>query len=290
MKKLGTGLLAIAAIFTLVACGSKQTETKQTSEKGKPTKIVVGSQGGDAEIWKFIAKSDLAKQADVQIEVKEIDGGPQLNSATADGTVTVNAFQSLGYLVSFNKESKEKLIPIATTYMEPMGIYSSKYKKVSELPEKAVIALADNPANTARGLRLLEAAGLITLKSDFNNGTGTPADIKDNPQKLTFKLIDDTTGPRILPDVDAALISNTVAFEGGLNVLKDSLYKEKIDPNTKTSINVLVTTQAHKNDQALKKLADLYHSDEVKQFIADKFGGTKVEVKEPIDALWKDVQ
>lgn len=52
--------------------------------------------------------------------------------------------------------------------MEPMGIYSEKFQSVDDVKDGSLVALADNPANTARGLRLLEAAGLITLADDFD--------------------------------------------------------------------------------------------------------------------------
>ncbi|WP_312499744.1 MetQ/NlpA family ABC transporter substrate-binding protein [Enterococcus sp.] len=288
MKKyLGVSLLFSAFVFA--GCG-QQADTSASGDSTAPEKVVIGSVGSDAEIWTFIAGLDETKDAGLSIEVKEIDSGPQLNAATVEGEVAVNAFQSLGYLLSFNHDSDTDLVPIATTYMEPMGIYADSIDDIADVPDGAVVALADNPANTARGLRLLESAGLITLSDDFDNGTGTPSDIVDNPKDLTFKLIDDTTGPRILPDVDLALISNTVAFEGGLNVLTDSLYKEEIDQNTKTSINVLATTEENADDPALQKLADLYHSDEVKDYIEDNFGGTKVDVQEDITTLWQDVQ
>lgn len=288
MKKyVGAGLLFSALLFA--GCG-QQTETATSGDATEPEKVVIGSVGSDAEIWNYIAGLAETKEAGLSIEVKEIDSGPQLNTATVDGEVAVNAFQSLGYLLSFNNDSDKDLVPIATTYLEPMGIYSDSIEDIADVPDDAVVALADNPANTARGLRLLEAAGLITLTDDFDNGTGTPSEIEQNPKNLTFNLIDDTTGPRILQDVDLALISNTVAFEGGLNVLTDSLYKEEIDQNTKTSINVLVTTEAHADDPALQKLADLYHSDDVKDYIDENFGGTKVDVQEDITTLWQEVQ
>jgi D-methionine transport system substrate-binding protein len=287
MKKGMQGIL-LAAAFLLVGC--KQAENSQAQNQEELTKVVIGSTGSDAEIWQFIADSDMAEKAGLTIEVKEIDGGPQLNTATVEKQVDVNAFQSLGYLASFNKDSDNTLVPIVTTYMEPMGIYSDKYRSIKEIKDGALVALADNPANTARGLRLLEAAGLIKLAADFNAGTGSTSDIVENPQQLDFKLIDDTTGPRILKDVDLALISNTVAFEGGLNVLKDAIFKEEINKNTKPSINVLVTTKERKDDPALKKLGELYHTQEVKDYIQKEFGGTKVEVKEEIETLWRDVQ
>jgi D-methionine transport system substrate-binding protein len=268
MKKGIKGIL-LAAAFLLVGC--KQTENSQAQDQGDLTKVVIGSTGSDAEIWQFIADSDMAEKAGLAIEVKEIDGGPQLNNATVEKQVDVNAFQSLGYLVSYNKDSNNTLVPIMTTYMEPMGIYSDKYQTVKEIKDGSLVALADNPANTARGLRLLEAAGLIKLAADFDAGTGSTSDIVENPKQLDFKLIDDTTGPRVLKDVDLALISNTVAFEGGLNVLKDAIFKEEIDKNTRTSINVLVTTKERKDDPVLQKLGELYHTQGSQGLYSKKF-------------------
>lgn len=107
---------------------------------------------------------------------------------------------------------------LGTTYLEPMGIYSAKYKKLSQLPKGATIALANNAANEARGLLLLADAGLIKLKKNFNVASGSVNDVAANPKQFKFKLIDDTTGPRVIKSVDAVLIGNTIALSGGLNV------------------------------------------------------------------------
>lgn len=254
------------------------------------TKVTVSSIGSDYDVWKFIAESEEAKKAGLEIEVKEIDGGLPLNKSVADGIVDANAFQSLGYLDAFNKESDNALVPIGTTYIEPMGIYSKKYKKIEEVKEGAVVALADNPANTTRALRLLESAGLIKLKPDFDDGVGTPDDVIENPKKLEFKLIDDTTAVRVLDDVDLSIIGNTIALEGGLNVLKDAIYKEEINDSTKSRINVIAVKKGREKDENLLKLVELYHTPKVQEFIKEKFEGTKVEVKKDIKDVWKEAE
>lgn len=254
------------------------------------TKVTVSSIGSDYDVWKFIAESEEAKKAGLEIEVKEIDGGLPLNKSVADGVVDANAFQSLGYLDAFNKESDNALVPIGTTYIEPMGIYSKKYKKIEEVKEGAVVALADNPANTTRALRLLESAGLIKLKPDFDDGVGTPDDVNENPKKLEFKLIDDTTAVRVLDDVDLSIIGNTIALEGGLNVLKDAIYKEEINDSTKSRINVIAVKKGREKDENLLKLVELYHTPKVQEFIKEKFEGTKVEVKKDIKDVWKEAE
>lgn len=288
-KKVGYGLLLLTSLVAISGCGkasdSEGSKESTNGEKQSET-IVVGSVGSDADIWNFIAKSEAAKEAGLTIEVKNITEGPITNTATVDGGVDANAFQSIGYLESFNEASDEKLVPVATTYVEPLGIYSEKFKTVDEIPNGATVALADNPSNTTRGLRLLETAGLIKLKDDFDDGIGTPSDVVENPKDLQFILIDDLTGPRVLPDVDAVLISNTIALEGGLNVLKDSIFHEEADTALRATINVIVVKEGRENEEDLKKLGDLYHSEEAQKFIEETFEGTKVEVKESIEDVW----
>lgn len=286
MKKWLSGLL-IASVLLLGAC-SNQEKAEETKELAKEETIRIALVGPDAEIWRFIAESDAAKEAGIKLEVQDITGGAITNNAVADGDADANAFQSIGYLESFNAESPVKLVPVATTYIEPMGIYSNKFKSVEEITDGATVALADNPSNTTRGLRVLESAGLIKLKDDFDDGIGTPDDVVENPKNLEFTLIDDLTGPRVLPDVDLVLISNTIAFEGGLNVLEDSIYREEADATTRKSINIIAVKEDRADEEALQKLGELYHDSKVQEFVAEKFDGTKVEVDEPVSDVWED--
>lgn len=273
------------SVVALSACGQKANSDSE-KEVVENEKVVVASVGSDAEIWKFIASSSAAKEAGLEIEVKEITGGPITNQATADGDVDANAFQSIGYLESFNADNVIQLAPIAATYVEPMGIYSDKFASIEEISEGATVALADNPSNTTRGLRLLETAGLIQLKVDFDDGVGTPDDVIENPKNLQFTLIDDLTGPRILPDVDLVLIGNTIALEGGLNVLKDAIFHEEADTALRATVNVLAVKADRASEEKLIKLGALYHDPEVQAFVNEKFDGTKVEVNTDIADIW----
>lgn len=255
--------LIIVIIFAFIAIFLVRNQTSSGNDKNE---ITIGSIGSDAQIWNYIAKLPETKQKGIKIKVKNFTDGVSLNTSTAQGKIDVNAFQSYAYLAAYNKSStKNKLGVIGTTYLEPMGIYSSQYKKISEIPDGATIAIANNAANTARGLRLLEKAGLITLKSSFGSLSGIN-EIKSNPHDFKFKEIDDTTGPRVIKDntIAAALIGNTVALEGKLNVLKDSLYHEKIDQSTKDNINILATAKKNQSNKNFKKLISLYHSKKFK--------------------------
>ncbi len=287
LKTITKSLLALSAVVALAACSNQTTSNSTTSNSKSELKTVkVASVGSDAEIWRHIAETDQAKKAGLKIEVEELNGGVPLNQAVAEGSVDANAFQSIGYLQGFNESNSSKLTPIGTTYIEPMGLYSKKVKSLNDLPNGAKIAIPDNPYNTTRALRLLETAGLIKLSADFKEGTGTPSDIVENKKNFEFLLIDDTTSVRVLDDADLIAIGNTIALEGGLNVLKDALFYEKADESTITSINVIVVKSGNESNDDYKKLVDLYHDAEVQKFISDKFQGTKVEVKKPISEVW----
>ena len=287
LKTITKSLLALSAVVALAACSNQTTSNSITSNSKSELKTVkVASVGSDAEIWRYIAESDQAKKAGLKIEVEELNGGVPLNQAVAEGSVDANAFQSIGYLQGFNASNSSKLTPIGTTYIEPMGLYSKKVKSLNDLPNGAKIAIPDNPYNTTRALRLLETAGLIKLSADFKEGTGTPSDIVGNKKNFEFLLIDDTTSIRVLDDADLIAIGNTIALEGGLNVLKDALFYEKADESTITSINVIVVKSGNESNDDYKKLVDLYHDADVQKFISDKFQGTKVEVKKTISEVW----
>ena len=290
LKTIAKSLIALSAAFVLGACGNNASSSASSSNaqsSGSELKTVkIASVGSDADIWRYIAESEQAKKAGLKIEVQEINGGVPLNESVADGTVDANAFQSIGYLQGFNEANSNKLVPVGTTYIEPMGLYSKKVKSLNDLPNGAKVALPDNPYNTTRALRLIESAGLIKLSSDFKDGTGTPSDIVENKKNLEFLLIDDTTSVRVLDDTDLIAIGNTIALEGGLNVLKDSLFYEKADASTITSINVIAVKAENADKEEYKKLVDLYHDPEIQKYISEKFAGTKVEVKKPVSEVW----
>ena len=290
LKTIAKSLIALSAAFVLGACGNNASSSASSSNAQSSASelktVKIASVGSDADIWRHIAESEQAKKAGLKIEVQEINGGVPLNESVADGTVDANAFQSIGYLQGFNEANSNKLVPVGTTYIEPMGLYSKKVKSLNDLPNGAKVALPDNPYNTTRALRLLETAGLIKLSSDFKDGTGTPSDIVENKKNLEFLLIDDTTSVRVLDDTDLIAIGNTIALEGGLNVLKASLFYEKADASTITSINVIAVKVENADKEEYKKLVDLYHDPEIQKYISEKFAGTKVEVKKPVSEVW----
>src|SRR5574344_979452 len=282
MKKLLGLVLGLSV--GLAGWGKQEAPATDAAQKDSSALLTVTmtATGSDADIWRFIADLPETKAAGIQLEVKNFTDYVSMNTAVANKEIDLNAFQSYAYMVAFNANNKDQIPPVATTYLEPMGIYSSKVKKLEEFKTGTTIAIPNDGANESRALLLLQSAGLVKLKDGFDNVQGTPADIVENAKQIQIKPIQMATAVRVKDEVDAIVLGNTLAMEGGLNVLKDSIYYEPIDQSTKMNVNILATAADRQNDPILQKVAALYHTEAVKQYIDQHFGGTKVAVNKPV--------
>ncbi|MEZ2720518.1 MetQ/NlpA family ABC transporter substrate-binding protein [Paenalcaligenes hominis] len=223
-----------------------------------------------AELLEFV-KPTLSQQG-VDLDIKVFTDYVQPNVQVADNQIDVNFFQHKPYLDTFNKEHKTELVSIALVHVEPFGAYSNKIKDLSELKDGALVALPNDPSNGARALLLLQQEGLIELK-DPSNILATSRDVAKNPKNLKFKELEAATLPRVLADVDLALINTNYALEAGLNPLKDALFIEGADS---PYANIVVTTAEKADQEDVKKLIEALHSDAVRQQIEDKYQGAIV--------------
>jgi D-methionine transport system substrate-binding protein len=279
------GVLFSASVLSLTACGKQDTPTHNTANDSTTQTVTIASTGSDADIWRYIADLPETKAAGLKLDIKNFTDYVAMNTAVANKEIDVNAFQSYAYLVAYNANNNQKIAPLSTTYLEPMGIYSSKVKSLNDFKTGATIAIPNDGANESRALLLLQSAKLITLKPDFDYVKGTVADITENNKKIVIKPIQMATAVRVKDEVDAIVLGNTLALEGGLNVLKDAIFYEPIDQSTKMNVNILAVAEARKDDATLQKVGTLYHLPAVQSFVNEKFAGTKVNVEQPISYL-----
>lgn len=225
-----------------------------------------------AEILHFI-KPQLQAQG-IELQVKEFSDYVQPNAAVQDKQLDANFFQHQPYLDSYNKDRKSDLVqvPNGKVHVEPFGAYSSKIKTIAELKDGATIAIPNDPSNGGRALLLLAKQGLIVLK-DPSSLTPTPLDIAQNPKKLKFKELEAPLLPRALADVDLALINTNYAMEAKLNPTKDALFIEGADsPYT----NIVAARKDRADGADIAKLMQALRSEQVRQFIQDKYKGAVV--------------
>ncbi|MDQ0778528.1 D-methionine transport system substrate-binding protein [Streptomyces aurantiacus] len=267
--KITTAVLAAGALtLGLTACGSDKDAASDTSGP----LIVAASPVPHAEILTYV-KDNLAKDAGLDLQVKEFTDYVLPNTATEDGSVGANYFQNQPYLDDFNKKNGTHIVPVVTVHLEPLGLYSSKIKKPGELKSGATVAVPNDTVNEARALKLLDTNGIITLKDGAGNDA-TPKDIAKNPKNLKFKELEAAQTPRSLDDVDAAVINGNYAIESDLKPADDALVLESADDNPYG--NFLAVKKGNEDDPRVKKLAKLLTSAKVKKFIEDKYAGSVI--------------
>ena len=254
MKKLLVAVAAFAAISANAA------ETLSVAATAVP----------HAEILEFV-KPTLAKEG-VDLKVKVFTDYIQPNVQVAEKRLDANFFQHQPYLDEFNKGKGTNLVSIAGVHLEPLGAYSSKFKTLEEIPSGANVVIPNDATNGGRALLLLQKAGLITLK-DKNNILSTPKDAAENPKGLKIRELEAATLPRVLTQVDLALINTNYAIEAKLNPKADALF---IEGDDSPYVNILVARPDNKDSDALKKLVGALHSPEVKAFINEKYKGAVI--------------
>lgn len=93
-------------------------------------------------------------------------------------------------------------------------------------------------------------------------------------QNLKIKELDAPQLPRVLDEVDAAIINTNYALAADLNPTKDALVIESKDS---PYANILVVREGNENKDYIKALDEVLTSKEVKEFIATKYKGSIVE-------------
>lgn len=253
---------------------AETTAEETTASSGELQKIVVGaSPAPHAEILK--AANDVLKEKGYELEIKEYVDYIQPNLALESGDLDANYFQHLPYLESFNKENGTNLVSAGAIHYEPFGVYAGKTTSLDELQDGATIAVPNDTTNEARALLLLEAQGLIKLKEDAGL-TATKNDIVENPKNLQLYEVEAAQLPRVIGDVDVAVINGNYAIEAGYKV-SDALAVEASDSLAATTYgNVVAVRAGEENDPAIQALIEALTSDEVKAFIESTYDGAVV--------------
>ena len=250
----------LIAAFAALAAFSAQAESLSVAATAVP----------HAEILEFI-KPALAKEG-VELNIKVFTDYVQPNVQVAEKRLDANFFQHQPYLDEFNKSRGTELVSVAGVHVEPFGAYSSQHKTLADLPQGANVVIPNDATNGGRALLLLQKAGVITLKPEAGI-LATPKDIVENPKTIKVRELEAATLPRVLTQVDLALINTNYALEAKLNPTKDALI---IEGNDSPYVNILVARADNKDNAALQKLAKALNSAEVKAFIAEKYQGAVV--------------
>ncbi|MFI7101604.1 MetQ/NlpA family ABC transporter substrate-binding protein [Streptomyces sp. NPDC050161] len=262
IKITGAVVAAAALTFGLGACSApSDPDTGKKDDAGAP--LTVGATSvPQGQILDYV-KKNLASKEGLKLNVRTFEDYTLVDPATENGELDANYFQHKEYLDEYNKKQNGHLVPVVNVHLEPMGLYSKKHTKLSELGSGSVIGVPNDPSNQGRALKLLDSKGLIVLKDKNADNPGLN-DIKD-PKGLKFEEAKAETLPSSLPDYDAAAINGNYAIPAKLKPSKDALAIEPVQGNPYA--NFLAVKKGNEDDPRVEKLAKLLNSDAVKKYI-----------------------
>lgn len=264
MKKLLV-LIAGVLLISLTACGNKN----QTG--GKENVIKIGATPvPHVDILKEVQEDLKAKG--IELEIVTYTDYPLINKALVENEIDANFFQHIPYFEDFEKNGQGGAEILGKVHIEPMGLYSKKYKSLDELQDGDEVMIPNDTTNSGRPLLLLQSKGIIKLK-DGAGIDATEKDIEENPKNLTFKRLDAAAIPSTYGDAAIAAINGNFALEHGLNPATDSIAIE--DANS-PYVNIVAVRKGEKDQEKFQQLIAALQSEKVKVFILEKYQGAVV--------------
>lgn len=228
---------------------------------------------GEEHIIQYVGEH-IAPDYGIKLEAVGLQDPVQSDRAVAEGQYAATVYQHQWWLKQVVDANKFQLTSALPIFQWAFGIYSDRYRSVSDLPNGALIVVPDDGANQGQALWLLQRIGLIGLDPAVEPRTAKLKDIKQNPHNFKFKELDLLTMPRVLNSVDAA-IGYVSEFDAG-KVPRDKGIL--FPPAPKTFASQLVIGTPYLNDENIVKLKKAFADPRLQQWL-----------KETTDPLVKDV-
>jgi D-methionine transport system substrate-binding protein len=205
--------------------------------QANPQELVFGvSPGPYGDMVRKAIKPILEKKG-YKVSVKEFSDYVQPNLALANGSISANLFQHRVYLTKFSADKGLKLTAIVSVPTAGAGLYSHRYKSLDQLKPGDEVAIANDPTNLARSLRLLQTNGLIKLRADVDPTKASEKDVVENPRQLRIRPIEAAQTPRALDSVALSVVNGNYAIAANIP-LSSALATEKLEEQHKNVVAV----------------------------------------------------
>ena len=277
-------LVAVPLFVALAGCATASSEAGSGSDAAQGDEVVkIGVVGkADAQWPAFV---DAAAEEGITVELVDFGSYEQVNPALTEGEIDLNQFQHIIYLAEYNNASGSDLTPIGSTAIYPLGLYSKKYDDVDSIPEGETVAVPDDASNQARGLNVLQQAGLIELKSG-----GTPYsdlnDVDTEKSKVKVTALEAALIPTSLPDVAAAIINNDFVEDSGLTFDDAIAQDDPEDPSALPYVNIFAARAEDADNATYRKLVEIFQTNEaVQKGLRESSGDTAVPLQTPVKDL-----
>ncbi|UPO78150.1 MULTISPECIES: MetQ/NlpA family ABC transporter substrate-binding protein [Arthrobacter] len=277
--KLSRKILALAAApllaLGMAACGSA------AGDEGAPVKI--GVVGASDPYW--ATYTEAAKAEGIDVEIVDFGEYTLPNPALSEGELDLNQFQHIVYLARYNVASGSDLTPVGSTAIYPLGLYSTQYDSVEEIPDGATVAIPNDESNLSRGLLVLQSAGLVTLEGG-GSAFSTLDDIDAAKSKVKVTTLEASLTPTSLPDVAAAIINNDFVEDAGLKFEDAIAQDDPADPAAIPYVNIFAARAGEENNETYVKLVEIYQNTQsVQDGVQEASGNTAKFLKVPVEDL-----
>ena len=279
--------LIAAALTGALVLGTVGTSVVFAADDDK-TITVAASETPHSEILE--AAKPILEEEGYDLEVTVFDDYVQPNEVVESGDFDANYFQHIPYLNSFNEEKGTHLVNAGGIHYEPFGIYPGTKSSLDDIADGDTIAVPNDTTNEARALLLLQDNGIIKLK----DGAGLEAtvnDIEENPYNVEIVELAAEQVARVAEETSYIVLNGNYALQAGYSVSKDALAYETSDSEAaKTYVNVIAVKEGNENSDKIKALVDVLKSDEIKDFINEKYDGAVIPFEDSDDAGAEDTE
>ena len=280
-KILTAAALAIPLALVLGGCAGGQTDAGDSADGGSEV-VRIGVVGAGDPYWETY--KEAAADEGIEIELVDFSEYTQPNPALTADELDLNQFQHIIYLATYNVASDEDLTAIGATAIYPLGLYSTQYDSADDIPEGSTVAVPNDESNQARGLLVLQSAGLIELE-DGGSIFSTVADVLPS-SKVKVEALDAAFTATSLPDVAAAIVNNDFLDDANLTASDAIAVDDPSDPNALPYANIFAARAEDADNPTYKKLVEIYQNTAaVQDGVLEASGGTAVLLTTPAEEL-----
>lgn len=268
-------LAPLAALGMMALAGCSAGAGGSDAELGtEENPVQFGVVGASEPYWAVYEEAVEAEG--IAIDIVDFTEYTQPNPALSEGELDINQFQHIQYLAEYNESAGDDLQPIGATAIYPLGLYSDKYDSVEDIPDGETVVVPNDTTNQARGLLVLQSAGLIALE-DGGSSLSTTADIIEDESRVKVEAVDAAITVTSLPDVAAAIINNDFLGNAGLTADDAIAADDPSDPTALPYVNIFAVRADDVDDEVLNRLVEIYQSNQdVLDGVQESAGGTAV--------------
>lgn len=276
-QRLTLPALAATLGLTLTACGGAESAEAGPLDDDVVTIGVVGTNSTHE------ALKEVAAENGVTVEYVSFSDYQQPNPAVSSGEIDMNWFQHPAFLADYNNNAGDSITPVGSTSIYPLGLYSSTYTSLDQFQKGDTVAIPNDSINMARGLLVLEEAGLVEFTSD----TTAPTEFDIDQEKSTVQVTPVSAEQTVLAmdSVEGSIVNNDFLADAGLDA-DDALFQDGADSEgARAYVNIFATQEEWADNETLQQVASFYHEPSVLEAEAQETDGTAVPLQLGQDEL-----